>query len=123
MATADVWKLTFILVVIHEFLSSHHVQELKDAARLHLVRCLRCQTADGRDTDVKVGDLGKANAGFDNLELLSTDVHAVECLEGGRVGRGRVEVFGESDTLQMLEEIHIMQVVQNLPSTPLCFGP
>lgn len=115
---------TFIVIVIHELLGCDHVKKLQNAACLNLIGSLRSKTADGSDANIKVGNLGRANASLGNSQLLASDIHAVQGIESRRVGRDWVLVFSKCNALDIVRNYHNSYVVKNYsPWIPRCLCP
>lgn len=95
---ASVGRRTFVIFIIDELFRSNHVQQLKDTTFLQVIGCCTGKHGHGVHAHLEAGSLRHADAGAFDFEVFVAEFHAVESFDGD-VGRGRVDVFTESDTL------------------------
>ena len=96
---------TFVVVIVQQFLSSDHVEKLEHTASFNVIGSLRSQATDRSNTNVEVSDLCGTNARLGDLELLASNIHAVESVKSSLVGGVGILIFGKSDTLNNLVRI------------------
>ena len=90
-------NLTFVVVIVHELIRGHHIQQLQNPADITINRRRAGQHGHGIDSHF-AGNLGDTNAGFLNLERVLPQIHAVQTLDSHRSDR-RVDVLEKSDAL------------------------
>lgn len=71
---------------------------------ISVISSLRRESADRRDTGIKIGNLGWANASFGDLQFLFVECHSVESLKRGLVCLSWIDVLKECDTLNSLDK-------------------
>jgi hypothetical protein len=90
--------LTFIVVIVDQFLSCYHVEKLKDPTFLQIIRSGAGKHRHGIDTHLQAGSLRGTNTGSANFDRTAGQIHAVETLDGD-AGNSWVDILTECNPL------------------------
>ena len=74
-------RSTFVVIVIHQFLCSYHIEQLYNRALLAVRGGRSRKHRHGIDTHLDSRDLFDADASLPDLELLLTEFHTVETVD------------------------------------------
>ncbi|KAI6766675.1 hypothetical protein HG531_011897 [Fusarium graminearum] len=99
---------TFVIVIIEKLLGSDHVKKLKHTAAFNLIGSLRSQTTDSSNTNIEVGNLCGTNAGLADLDLLTSNIHAIELFRSSVLNQDKglrlAEACKQFDDLLLCQE-------------------
>lgn len=89
---------TVVIIVIHELLGCHHIQQLQYTAGLQILRSGLGEHRHRIDTHVESGSLRYSNTSTHNLEMPVTQFHAIESFHGN-ARSVRISVLAECNSL------------------------